>query len=170
MELKEILAVSGKSGLFKIISHTKTGLIAENMSDGKRIPVYASDKISNLAEISVYSEDKEIPLKEIFKAIYDKESGAKITDAKTEESKLKEYFAEAVPAYDRQRVYISDIKKILSWYNILHDNNMLAFTEKTEEVEETAEATDDDTTAEEIKETIADEQTDVATPENTVNT
>jgi hypothetical protein len=134
MELKEILAVSGKGGLFKIISQTKNGLIVESLFDHKRMPVYASDKISNLEEISVYTDDKEAPLKDIFKSIFDKESGGKVMDAKIDEKKLKEYFAQILPNYDREKVYVSDMKKIVNWYNILHDNQMIEF--KDEEKEE----------------------------------
>jgi len=133
MELKEILAVSGKVGLFKIVSQTKNGLIVESMLDKKRMPVYASDKISNLEEISIYSDDKEVPLKEIFKTIFDKEAGGKTIDSKSEDAKLKAYFAEVLPTYDREKVYASDIKKVFNWYNILHDNQMLVFEEETVE-------------------------------------
>lgn len=133
MELKDILAISGKSGLYKVITHTKTGLIAENLTDQKRIPVYASDKISNLEEISVYTDDKEIALKDVFKAIHDNTNGGKAPDQKTDEKKLREFFAQAVPNHDRQRVYVSDIKKMLNWYNILHDNNMMVFTDESAE-------------------------------------
>lgn len=136
MDLKEILAVSGKGGLFKIISQTKNGLIVESMLDKKRMPVYATDKISNLEEISIYTEDKEVPLKQIFKSIYEKESGARAIDPKSDDAKLKTYFAEVLPDYDRERVYASDMKKVFSWYNILHENQMLVFTEEEEKKEE----------------------------------
>jgi hypothetical protein len=139
MDLKEILSVSGKSGLFKVITNTKNGLIAESLLDSRRIPVYASDKISNLEEISVFTDDKEVALKDVFKTIYDKESGKKTLDPKSDDKKLKEYFAEILPNYDRVKVYVSDIKKILTWYNILHDKNMLVFNEEnTEEKKEDA--------------------------------
>ncbi len=144
MDLKEILSVSGKSGLFKVVSKTRNGLIVESMLDRKRIPVYASDKISNLEEISIYTDDKEVPLKEVFKKIFEKESGGKPMDPKSDDHKLKDYFAGVLSNYDRERVYASDIKKILSWYIILLDNNMMVFGEeeesetKTEEQEESA--------------------------------
>jgi hypothetical protein len=130
MDLKEILSVSGKSGLFKIISQTKNGLIVESLLDKKRIPVYASDKISNLEEISIYTDDKEAPLKDVFKAIFDKESGGKTIDHKSEEKLLREYFVTVLPNYDKERVYASDIKKVVNWYNILLDNGLMTFEEE----------------------------------------
>jgi hypothetical protein len=154
MELKEILAVSGKGGLFKIITQTKAGLIVESLLDHKRMPVYASDKISNLEEISVYTDDKEVPLKEIFKSIFDKESGGKALDAKIDEKKLKEYFALILPNYDRDKVYVSDMKKIMNWYNILHDNKMIEF--KEEESKEEKPAEDEKTTEEKSNPPVAE--------------
>ncbi len=139
MDLKEILAISGKSGLFKIISQTKSGLIVESMLDKKRLPVYASDKISNLEEISIYTTDKEVPLKEIFKTIFDKENGGKSIDHKSEDAKIKAYFAEILPDYDKEKVYTSDMKKVFNWYNILHENQLLIFTEEKPEEEKSVE-------------------------------
>jgi hypothetical protein len=136
MELKEILVVSGKSGLFKVVNQNRSGFIAESLLDHKRIPVYTSDKISNLAEISIYTDDKEMPLKDVFKTIYDKESGGKTIDSKSDEKLLKDYFAQVLPNYDREKVYVSHIKKILSWYNILHDSQMMDFSEEAEGKEE----------------------------------
>jgi hypothetical protein len=136
MDLKEILAISGKSGLFKVISQTKNGLIVESLLDKKRLPVYASDKISNLEEISIYTTEKEVPLKEVFKSIFDKESGGKTIDHKTDDAKLKKYFIEVLPDYDQDRVYVSDMKKVFNWYNILHENSLMIFSEEEEKKEE----------------------------------
>lgn len=135
MDLKEILSVTGKQGLYKTIAHTKTGLIVESLIDKKRIPVYPSDKISNLEDILIFTEDAEKPLKEVFKLIYDKENGGKTIDHKSEDKKLREYFEQVLPDYDKDRVYTSDIKKVFSWYNQLIDNKLLDFTEKHEEPE-----------------------------------
>ena len=135
MDLKEILAVSGKSGLFKVISQTKNGLIVESLLDKKRMPVYASDKISNLEEISIYTEEKEAPLKEVFKAIFEKEKGGKAIDPKSDENALKAYFALVLPNYDKEKVYASDMKKVVNWYNILLDNGMMTFEEEKKEGE-----------------------------------
>jgi hypothetical protein len=140
MDLKEILAVSGKSGLFKIIAHNKTGVIVESMLDHKRMPVYATDKISNLEEISVFTTDKDILLKEVFKLIYEKENGGKAIDSKSDDKKLREYFEQVLPNFDKEKVYTSDIRKMFVWYNQLHENNMLDFTEKEEEKAEESDA------------------------------
>lgn len=139
MDLKEIIAVSGKSGLFKIIAQTNNGLIVESLTEKKRMPVYASDKISNLDEISIYTETDDKPLKEVLKAIFKKENGNKTIDHKSDDKKLKEYFTDVMPDYNRERVYISDIKKVFLWYNILQDNNLLIITEEKEEANEKTE-------------------------------
>jgi len=145
MDLKEILSVTGKQGLFKTVAHTKAGLIVESLIDKKRIPVYPSDKISNLEDILIFTEDTEKPLKEVFKLIYDKENGGKSIDHKSEDKKLREYFEQILPDYDKDRVYTSDIKKVFSWYNQLVENKLLDFTEKPEETEapEVTEATEE---------------------------
>jgi len=132
MDLKEILSVTGRPGLFKTVANTKTGLIVESLIDKKRIPVYASDKISNLDDIFIFTTDNEKPLKEVFKLIYDKENGGKSIDTKSDDKKLREYFEQILPAFDKERVYNSDIKKVFSWYNLLIENNFLDFTEKAE--------------------------------------
>jgi hypothetical protein len=136
MDLKDIMSISGKSGLFKSVAQTKNGLIVESLNDKKRFPVYLSDKVSALDDISVFTTDKDIPLKEVMDLIYKKESGAPCIDPKTEDAKLKKYFEEVLPSYDKDRVYISDIKKMLTWYNILHSHGLLKMEEKKEEVAE----------------------------------
>lgn len=139
MELKEILSVSGKPGLYKVVAHTKSGLIVESLIDKKRIPVYASDKISNLEDISIFTTDEDILLKDVLKLIFDKENGGPCIESKADDKKLKEYMEAVLPQYDKDRVYLSDIKKLFSWYNLLQKNNLLDFTEKPEEtVEEPA--------------------------------
>ena len=142
MELKEILSVSGKPGLFKVIAHTKSGLIVESLIDKKRIPVYASDKISNLEDISIFTTDEDILLKDVLKLIFDKEKGGPCIESKADDKKLKEYMEAVLPQYDKDRVYLSDIKKLFSWYNLLQKNNLLDFSEKPEEGGEEP-ATDD---------------------------
>ncbi len=147
MDLKEILSISGKPGLYKVISQIKNGVIVESLVDKKRLPAYASDKIGNLEEISVYTTEKEKPLKEIFKAIFEKENGGKAIDHKSDDKVLKAYFEQVLPEYDKERVYCSDMRKIFAWYNILHGSNMLVFDEeaKTEEkVEEPVKETTDE--------------------------
>jgi len=137
MNLKEILSISGKPGLFKTIGQTKNAVIVESFIDKKRFPVFATDKVSTLEDISVFTKDKDILLKEVLKKIYDKESGGAAIDSKSDEKKLKEYFIEILPDYDTERVHNSDIKKIISWYNLLHEHGVLNFDEVKEGEDET---------------------------------
>ena len=137
MELKEILAISGHSGLFKFISQGRNGIVVEAFADKKRSFVPATTKVSSLDDIAVYTSDKEIPLKDVLKSIFEKESGGKAIDAKTSSPEdLKKYMEKILPDYDRERVYGSDIKKMISWYNILHEHNLLNFDEEEKETEE----------------------------------
>ncbi len=151
MDLKEILSVAGKPGLHKTVAHTKTGLIVESLVDNKRIPVYASDKISNLEDIYIFTTETEKPLKEVFKLIYDKEKGGKCIGHKEDDKKLKEYFEQILPDYDKDRVYTSDIKKVFNWYNLLIENKLLNFTEKPEEAETVEPAMEEAAAEEETK-------------------
>jgi hypothetical protein len=140
MDLKEILAISGHSGLFKFVSQSRNGIVVESFLDKKRSFVPASTKVSSLDDIAVYTSDKEIALKEVFKIIFDKETGKKVLDTKTAPPEdLKKYMEEVLPEYDRERVYVSDIKKILSWYNTLQENDLLKFEEEKTEKEEITE-------------------------------
>ncbi|MEI8112282.1 MAG: DUF5606 domain-containing protein [Bacteroidia bacterium] len=130
--LKGILAISGQPGLFKMITEVKNSIIVESLLNGKRIPAYSTSKISALADISVFTQTGEIQLKELFKKI--QESGKKITP-KASTNEIKAFFAEILPEYDEDRVYVSDMKKIFQWYQLLNDLNML--TEVEEEKPET---------------------------------
>ncbi len=133
MDLNEILAISGKPGLYKMVAQTKNSLVVESITDKKRIPAFATDKISALEDISVYTEDGDESLKNILKKIYEKEDGGQTISHKSNNKEIKDYFAEVVPNYDEDKVYVSDIKKILRWYNLLQENNMLDFEEDEEE-------------------------------------
>jgi len=134
MKLSEILSISGKSGLFVLVSRSKSGVIVESISDKKRFPAFATDRISSLEEISMFTYEKDVPLKEVFKSIFDKEEGGKSIDPKSDSKILKEYMEIILPEFDRDRVYVSDMKKLISWYNLLQENDLLDFL--TEEVEE----------------------------------
>ena len=136
MDLSKILAISGKPGLYKMLSETKTGLLVEAMDTKKRFPVFAHEKISSLEEISIFTEDEDLPLKEVLKKIHDSLDGEKAPDHKSKPEELKAFFKEAVPEYDEERVYNSDIKKVIQWYNQLHEYKMLDFTGEGEEEEE----------------------------------
>ncbi|NOZ46537.1 MAG: hypothetical protein GXO79_07110 [Chlorobi bacterium] len=141
--LKDILSITGKPGLYELVSQTKNGLIVESLIDKKRFPAFSSSKISALEDIVIFSENEDIPLVDIFRAISDKENGGKCISHKEPNDALKNYFENVVPEYDRERVYVSDIKKVFAWYNILQGLNMLDFKdEKKENTEDKAENTD----------------------------
>ena len=134
--LKGILAISGQSGLFKLVAESKNSIIVESLDSKKRIPVYSSAKVSALEDIAIYTYEGDIPLVEIFKTISDKEEGGAALSSKSSGNELKTYFEEVVPEYDVDRVYVSDIKKVLLWYNTLHQKEMLDFTDLEEKAEE----------------------------------
>lgn len=134
--LKEILSISGKPGLQKLISNSSNAIIVESLIDGKRFPAYSNSKIISLEDISIYTETEDLPLKEVFKRIYDKEEGKQILSHKEANEKIIAYFNEIVPEYDKDRVYTSDMKKIIQWYNLLTEKGLLNFTEEEEEKKE----------------------------------
>ena len=133
--LKMILSIAGKPGLFKLVSQGKNMLIVESIADKKRIPVYAKDKVVSLGDIAIYTEDEEKPLYEVFNAIREKEEG-KIVEINTKDKETAfAYFEKVLPTFDKDSVYANDIKKIISWYNILTADGMTDFSPK-EETEE----------------------------------
>jgi hypothetical protein len=132
MDLSNILTVSGKSGLFKVVSQTKSGLVVESLNDGKKIPVFLSDRSSALEDISIFTLTEDIPLKDVLLKIFEKEEGKPCIDAKEDPAKLKAYFETILPDYDRERVYISDIKKVFAWYNLLLEKEMITPDEPEE--------------------------------------
>lgn len=134
--LKEILSISGKPGLFKLVSQGKNMLIVESLVDGKRIPAYSKDKVVSLGDIAIFTETAEVKLGIVLTALKTKENGASSgIDAKADNDKLRNYMAEILPDYDKERVYPSDIRKLINWYNILINSGITEFEEK-EEVEE----------------------------------
>lgn len=136
MELSKILSISGKPGLYKMLTQTKNGLVVESMLDGKKFTAFSHERISTLEEISIYTQDEDRPLKEILKAIYEMQEGKAAISVKSSNNEMKAFFEKAVPDYDKENVYVSDIKKVLNWYNVLHEQNLLDFTEEEEEKEE----------------------------------
>lgn len=134
--LKDILAISGKSGLYKFVSQGRQGIIVESLENKTRTHTSAAAKISALEDIAIFTDDEDVPLRDVFKAIHEKESGGKAISHKSSANELKEYMEEVLPEYDKDRVYVSDIKKLIQWYNILHDYDMLNFDEEEEEEEE----------------------------------
>lgn len=134
MVLKDILAISGQPGLYKFIAQGKNAIIIEHIETKKRSSAFGSAKVSSLEEISVFTEDEDMPLGKVFDLIYEKENGGAAIDYKSDPDKLKTYFGEIIPEYDRERVYKSDIRKIIQWYNTLHTLNLLV-TDAPEESE-----------------------------------
>lgn len=130
--LKEILSIAGKPGLYKLVANTSNAIIVESLLDGKRFPAYSNAKIISLEDISIYTENEDIPLKEVLKRIYDKENGAGILSHKEATEKIQAYFEEVIPEYDKDRVYVSDMRKIVQWYNLLGEKKLLDFTEAEE--------------------------------------
>lgn len=118
--LKTILSISGRPGLYKLVNRGKGMLIVEEISTGKRTPAYARDKVISLGDISIYTEEGDTPLGLVLDTVKEKNEG-KAVDIKAigNDADLREYFAEILPEYDRERVYTTDIKKLLSWYNLL---------------------------------------------------
>lgn len=132
--LKDILAISGQSGLWKLVSRSTKGIIVENIETGKRIPAFHTSKVSALEDIAIYTEDEEVPLKSIFEKISKIENkGATSINKNSSVDEIKEYFEDVLPNYDKSRVYPSDMKKVLTWYNILLEKDLLNFDEKAEE-------------------------------------
>ena len=126
MSLEKVLAIAGKPGLYKLIAQTRGGFVAESLIDKKRLSVNVRQNVSVLSEIAIYTLTEEVPLKQVFENIKNKENGGQ-TSVKAKDSKdaLEEYFFEVLPDYDEDRVYVSDIKKVIQWYNLLHEHNML---------------------------------------------
>jgi len=129
--LKTILSISGKPGLYKLISQGKNMLIVESISeDKKRFPAYGNEKVISLADIAMYTNDAEVPLKEVLASVLKKENGevASIDTKKSNSDQLRAYFSEILPDFDRDRVYVTDIKKLVNWYNILVTNGITDFS------------------------------------------
>ena len=136
MSLDKILSIGGKPGLYKLLTQTRSGFVAESLLDGKKITVGFSNNVSVLSEIAIYTLEEEVPLREVFQKIQKKEDGKKTSVShKDDKLKLEEYFFEILPDYDEDRVYPSDIKKIVQWYNLLNDQGINDFSapEKKEE-------------------------------------
>ena len=132
--LKTILAISGKPGLYKLISQGKNMLIVESVADRKRMPIYASDKVISLGDIAMYTDADEVPLSVVLEAVKTKEEGkeASLDYKKASAEELGEFMAAVLPNYDRDRVHLSDIKKLIQWYNLLVSNGVTEFAENAE--------------------------------------
>ncbi|MGL4520333.1 MAG: DUF5606 family protein [Phocaeicola sp.] len=139
--LKTILSVSGKPGLYNLLSQGKNMLIVEAVGTKKRMPVYSHERVISLGDIAMYTDGDEVPLSEVLESLKQKENGAKasIDQKKASADELHAFFAEVLPAYDRDRVHTSDIKKLVTWYNLLIESGITEFVDATEEATEAAE-------------------------------
>lgn len=139
------LSISGKPGLFRLVSQGKNMLIVENVTTGKRQPAYNHDKIISLADVAMYTDGEDEPLYNVFQSISEKTGGQPVDYKSLSEAELREKFAEYLPNFDRERVYNNDIKKLFSWYNILVAKNVTNFKDdeiKEDEAAEKAEQED----------------------------
>lgn len=134
MNLSGIIAIAGKPGLYKVIAQGNQSIIVESLLDKKRVAVHASNKVSSLEDISIYTYETDVPLAEVYSKIFEKENGGSCISHKSSEAEMRNYLESVLANYDQERVYMSDIKKLFNWYNLLHENNLLI----KEEVVETA--------------------------------
>ncbi|MDE5560648.1 MAG: DUF5606 domain-containing protein [Bacteroidaceae bacterium] len=140
--LETILAISGKPGLYRLVNRGNRSLIVETLdAQKKRMPAFGTDKIISLADIAMYTDEEEVPLRKVLKSIYDMEGGkpASIDYRKAGSEELAGFMAKVLPNYDREHVYPSDMKKLVQWYNILIENGITDFEEKTEDAAGSAE-------------------------------
>jgi hypothetical protein len=136
MILKDILSISGETGLFRFIAQGKNAIIVEHLETKKRSSAYGSAKVSSLEDIAIFTDKEDLPLGKVFDLILEKENGGPAPDSKSDVIKLKAWFEGILPEYSKDKVYTSDIKKVAQWYNILHNLNLLVKEEPEKEVEE----------------------------------
>ncbi|MBE0668643.1 MAG: DUF5606 domain-containing protein [Bacteroidales bacterium] len=136
MNLKDILAISGEGTLFKFIAQGKNAVIVENLETGRRISAGGTAKVSALDEIAIFTTGEDMPLGKVMDKIWEKENGGEAVSHKSPDGELKKYFAEVLPDYDSDRVYTSDIRKVLHWYNILNKLKLLVREEEEKKEDE----------------------------------
>lgn len=143
---ERFLAISGKPGLYRLVSQGKNMLIVENVGTKKRGPAYHHDKIISLSDVAMYTTEGEVPLYNVFAAIAEKNNNTTVDVKGMSDDELRDYFAQYLPDYDRERVYTTDIRKLFQWYNILVENGVTEFKDneiKEDEAAEAAEAADE---------------------------
>ena len=133
MDLKDIVSISGKAGLYKIVAQGKNSIFVESLSDKRRFPAYASDKISSLGDISIYTTDDDLKLTDAYELMFNNLDGKPALSHKEKPNKLREYILSIIPNYDSDKVYDSDVKKLFQWYNTLHKSGLLITEEKSKE-------------------------------------
>jgi len=138
MDLSKILAINGKNGLFKLISQGKTNFIVESLEDKKRFPAFQSEGVSTLDTISIYTYDEPVELSKVFQTIYQKQEKQPLEYKTLNDTQLKDFFKEVLPKYDEDKVFLSNIKKVFQWYNILLKNDLISLEESEVKEEENA--------------------------------
>ena len=138
IDLKGFISISGQPGLYKIVAQSKNGIIVEGLSDKKRLNIYASTKVSTLSDISMFTTGEDKPIEEIMTSIFEKEKGGAAVDNKADDKAIQAYFAAVLPDYDKDRVYVSNMRKLFAWYNALQSTGNLKEKEEAKEGEEKA--------------------------------
>lgn len=133
MGLEKIIAISGKPGLYELVSQTRGGFVVTSLIDGKKQSISMRNNVSVLNEISIYTYSEEVPLRVVFQTIKDKENGEQTLSHKASKKELENFLREVLPEYDEERVYVSDIKKIVQWYNLLQKSDLLGDLSEPEE-------------------------------------
>jgi len=151
MILKDILSISGEPGLFRFIAQGKSAIIVEHIMTGKRSSAFSSAKVSSLEDISIFTDNEDLPLGKVFDRIFENETGGPAPDFKSDGKKLKEYFELVVPDYSKDKVYVSDIKKVVQWYNILQGKNLLVKEEPVTEDQTENESSEEEQKVAEVK-------------------
>jgi hypothetical protein len=136
IKVKDLMAISGKGGLFRFLAQARNGVVVESLSDKKRTVAPTTARVSALEDISIFGKEEDIPLADVMMKIHEKENGGPAIDTKSGNEALKAYFIEVFPGYDPDRVYVSDIKKVITWYNQLHEQQLLEVIEKEEKAED----------------------------------
>ncbi len=136
MDLSKILSISGKPDLYKHIAQSRNGIVIEGITDGKRINAFSTDKISSLQDIAIYTKDDDLPLNDIFQNIFKKEDGKEAISHKASNKEIKAYFTEILSDFDEERVYVSDMKRVFKWYNILQKQGLIDLEEPVKEESE----------------------------------
>ncbi len=140
IDLTGIISISGQPGLYKIVAQSKNGIIVESLSDKKRLNVYASTKVSTLSDISMFTTGDDKPIEEIMTSVFEKEKGGAAIDNKADDKAIEKYFSEILPEYDKERVYVSNMRKLINWYNSLQSTGSLKEKEEKKEGEEKSKA------------------------------
>jgi hypothetical protein len=135
IDLSGFISISGQTGLFKIIAQSKTGIIVEGLHDKKRTNVYASTKVSTLSDISMFTTGEDKPIEEIMTSIFEKEKGGPAVDQKADDKAVVAYFETVLPDYDKERVYVSNMRKLISWYNALQSTGNLKTKEENKDAD-----------------------------------